>query len=155
MRQDLLNNIDPVVALAPGAGSADNTAIVSSILDTAGFDSSMLVIIAGALHAGASFTVLLQHGNAADMSDATSVTAEALTEELGVGVSQSGITSAELSADFIAAQATQCFKLGYVGGKRYVRATITPAGGGATSYLAAVWLRGHPRNAPTPNPPGH
>ena len=44
-------------------------------------------------------------------------------------------------------------KIGYVGGKRYVRLTVTPANNTGNIFLAAIALLGHPRNAPTPNPP--
>jgi hypothetical protein len=158
MRGDIVNNLDPVTAIAPGAGFANNNPITTSILDTAGFDAAMLVIQLGALYAGMTATVVLQHGNASNLSDATNVSAESLLEELSPGVTQSGYTpTAEGNAGISQANgdANTTKKIGYVGGKRYLQATITPANNGATSYISATWVRGDPRNAPTPNPPGH
>jgi hypothetical protein len=158
MRGDITNNIDPVTAIAPGAGYGDNTVINTAIVDTAGFDALTLFIQLGALYAGMSATVKLQHGNQANLSDAADVSAESALEELSPGVSQSGYTpTAEANAGFSQAggDANTTKKIGYVGGKRYVRGVITPANNGATTYLSATWLRGKPRNHPTPNPPGH
>ena len=45
-------------------------------------------------------------------------------------------------------------KIGYTGGKRYVRVTVTPSNNDAGNiFLAGVWLLGHPAKAPTLNPP--
>jgi hypothetical protein len=159
MRGDITNNIDPVTAIAPiAAGYGDNTVIRTAIVDTAGCDALTLVIQLGALYAGMSAAVKLEHGNAANLSDAADVSAEAATEELSPGVSQSGLTpTAEANAGFSQAggDANTTKKIGYVGGKRYVRGVITPANNGATSYWSATWLRGDLRNRPAPNPPGH
>ena len=38
-------------------------------------------------------------------------------------------------------------------GSYYVRLTVTPANNTGNVFLAAIALLGHPRNAPTPNPP--
>jgi hypothetical protein len=70
--RDLHNNIHPVPVLAPAATAvADNTAQVGSIVDHQGYDSAEYVIITGTLaDAGATFTVLLEEGAIANLSDA-------------------------------------------------------------------------------------
>jgi hypothetical protein len=39
-------------------------------------------------------------------------------------------------------------KIGYIGPKRYVRVTITPANNTGNIFLAGVWVQGVPRTAP-------
>jgi hypothetical protein len=48
---------------------------------------------------------------------------------------------------------TKTRKLGYVGGKRYTRMTVTPALNSGTAFLAIIALLGHPEQSPTVNPP--
>ena len=59
----------------------------------------------------------------------------------------------EAQAGFQFDDDNECRKIGYVGGKRYVRATITPASNASAALIAAVWVLGHARTAPTANPP--
>lgn len=106
----------------------DNTPIVSAIVDTTGFHDAELVIHTGTIaDADAAFAVLLEHGNAADLSDAAAVDDDEL---LG--------TEAAAGFTFAADNATR--KLGYIGVKRYLRATITPTGNSAGAEIGAVWL---------------
>jgi len=45
-------------------------------------------------------------------------------------------------------------KLGYIGGKRYSRLTITPVGNNSGNiFVSCVAIMGHPHIAPTANPP--
>jgi hypothetical protein len=44
-------------------------------------------------------------------------------------------------------------KIGYIGGKRYVQATITPTNNTGNVFLAALWILGKNNMRPTPNPP--
>jgi hypothetical protein len=41
----------------------------------------------------------------------------------------------------------------YVGIKRYVRATVTPAANTGNVFLGGVWVLGNPSRQPTANPP--
>jgi hypothetical protein len=139
--RDLMNNIHPVPAIPPGPPVADNTAFASSVIDTLGFGSLTFIITTGALSdADAIFTALVEHGDAANLSDA-----EAVPDTLLVGT--------EALASFTNADDNKTRKVGYVGGKRYARLTITPAGNAADAYISAVAVLGHPHSAPTANPP--
>lgn len=142
MRSDLCNNIHPLRALSPVAAGTDNTPYVSQIIDTAGFDSLTFVINTGAnTDADATFTVLIEDGTASNLSD-------------NVAVVDSELIGTEALASFTFADDNETRKIGYIGSKRYVRMTITPAGNGAGNiYLSAVAILGHPTNAPTANPP--
>lgn len=138
--RDLMNSIHPVRAIAPVVAT-DNTALVSQIIDTMGYGSLAFVIVTGTLaDADATFAVTLDHGNAANLSDAAAVPA-----------TQMNGTPALASFGF--ADDGETRKLGYSGGKRYVRLTITPTGNAGNAPIAAVAILGHPLSAPTPNPP--
>lgn len=140
--RDLLNNIHPVTVIPPGTAPTDNTAVVSAIVDRLGFGSVTFVILTGTLaDADATFSVRMDHGDAANLSDA-----EEVPDALLVGT--------EALAGFTAADDGKTRKLGYVGGKRYQRLTVTPAGNASAANLGAVAILGHPVNAPTANPPG-
>lgn len=148
MARDLLNNIHPVVALAP-AVVADGTAQPTVIIDTQGYQSLTLIILLGVLvDADAEWSVTLSHGDAVD--DPANPTTITDTAE----VADEDLIGTEDLAGFTHADDGKTRKVGYVGGKRYVRAVIddtTPNTGSAP--MAALWLLGHPREAPTPNPP--
>lgn len=133
--QDLYHNITVAAAIAPVSVS-DNTAQVSNIVDRKGFNSVTFAIATGSLaDADATFTVLVEEGNAANLSDAAAV---ADADLLG--------TEAGASFTFAADNATR--KIGYAGSKRYVRLTITPASNASAALMSAVAIMGHPQNAP-------
>ena len=135
MMKDLASNIKCSLAEPPVAAVTDNTPFVSAILDTAGFGSAVFVGIFGTnADADATFTVLVEDGNVSNLSDNAAVADEHL-----VGVEA-------MSLDF--ADDNKVFKIGYVGPKRYVRVTITPANNTGNIFFAGVWIQGHPRKAP-------
>ena len=140
--RDLMNNIHTVTAIAPVAARTDNTAIVSSIIDTLGYDSLTFVIVIGTnTDTNATFAVTMDEGNASDLTGSNAV---ATTDLIG--------TTALASYTF--ADDTETRKIGYGGTKRYVRLTITPSGNDAGNiFVAAVAVLGHPMRAPTANPP--
>jgi hypothetical protein len=138
--KDLHNNIDIKRAISPVSVS-DNTAQVSQIIDTRGYESIELVIATGSIaDADATFVVLIEDGDSATLTDAAAV-------------SDTFLLGTEALAGFQFDDDNECRKIGYVGGKRYVRATITPASNASAALLSAVWVLGHARTAPTANPP--
>lgn len=138
--RDLMNNIDLKRAISP-VSVADNTAQVSQIIDRQGYNSLTFVIATGSLaDADATFTVLVEDGEVSNLSDAAAV---ADAELLGT----------EALASFIFSDDDKVRKIGYVGAKRYVRLTITPAGNASAGLLTAIALLGHPAAFPTANPP--
>lgn len=135
MMRDLHNNIKCGTAFAPKAAVTDNTAQVSAIVDTAGFGSTELVGILGTnADADMTYTVLVEDGNAANLSDAAAVDDAYL---LGVEA---------MSLDYTSDG--KCFKIGYVGPKRYLRVTITPVNNTGNVFLAGAWVQSHPRKSP-------
>lgn len=137
--RDLMNNIH--LAGANVAAPTDNTPIVSGIVDRRGFDSVTGEIRTGTLvTAAATYTVLLQHGDAADLSDAAAV-------------ADADLLGTEALAGFTGTDDNKSFKLGYRGTKRYVRLTVTPAGNLGAAPIGVGFILGHPAQAPTANPP--
>lgn len=140
--RDLMNTVHPLAAIPPVAARTDNTAIVSNIIDTRGFNSMTWLILTGAnTDTNATFAVTMDHGDAANLSDAAAVPAADIVGTLAL-------------AGFDFADDNETRKVGYAGSKRYVRLTITPSGNDAGNiFLAAIALLGDPALAPTPNPP--
>jgi hypothetical protein len=139
--KDLHNNIDVRRGLSPKAAVTDNTAYVSEVLDRQGFEAVEFLILLGAnTDANATFTTLFE-----DSADNVTYAAVADADLLGT----------EVLASFTAADDdNKVKKIGYTGGKRYCRVTITPAANDAGNhFVAGCWLLGHPSLAPTTNPP--
>lgn len=142
--KDLTSFISPVRAIAPVASAADNTPLVSAIINRmqdVGYESLTFLIATGALpDIDATFAVLVEHGDLANLADAAAVPDEQL-----VGT--------EALASFTFADDNKCYKIGYVGNKQYVRLTITPANNTGVSLVAVIALLGHAHATPTQNPP--
>jgi hypothetical protein len=144
MRNDLHNNVYPKTLFPPvAAQNNSDTARVSNIIDTAGFDSVEFVLINGTnTDANATFAVLVEDGDDSDLVDD------------GAAVDDAYLLGTEALAGFTFANDGICRKIGYIGNKRYVRVTVTPTGNNSGDwFMAGVALLGHPRTAPTANPP--
>jgi hypothetical protein len=138
--KDLMNNIHLARAISP-VSIADNTAAVSQIIDRRGYDSLTFAILTGSLaDADATFAVLVEDGDAANLSDAAAVP-------------DSELLGTEALAGFQFDDDNETRKIGYAGIKRYVRLTITPTSNASAAVIAAVAILGHPSLAPTANPP--
>ena len=138
--KDLASNIDVKRVISP-VSVADNTAQVGQIIDRRGFDSvTFLIAIGSVADADTTFTVLLEESDDSGMSG-------------GNAVADADLIGTEALAGFQFDDDNECRKLGYVGNKRYLRLTITPANNASAALLAAVAVLGHPSLAPTANPP--
>lgn len=134
--RDLHNHLKFVRAISP-VSVADNTALVSQVIDRLGFESLELVIATGTLgDAGAEFTVLVEDGDAANLSDAAAV-------------SDANLLGTEAQASFIQSDDDKIRKIGYKGDKRYVRLTITPTNNATAALIAAVGVLGNARRSPS------
>lgn len=133
--RDLHNNVAVRRAISP-VSVADTTAQVSQIIDTAGFESLEFAINIGSVgDADATFTVLVEDGAAANLSDAAAV-------------ADGDLLGTEVLAGFQYDDDNEVRKIGYVGNKRYVRLTITPVNNASAALVSAVAVLGHPRHAP-------
>ncbi|MFC5421958.1 hypothetical protein ACFPOB_20560 [Bosea eneae] len=139
--RDLANHLHVKRAISPAAAVTDNTAIVSQIIDRAGYEKLMFAISTGSLaDADATFTVLLEHGDAANLSDAAAVP-------------DAQLTGTEALAGFGFGDDDEVRKLGYVGPRRYLRLTITPANNTGNVFVSAVAILASGRYGPPANPP--
>lgn len=132
----------PVPAIVPVAARTTNSAIVSTIIDTLGFDSCTFYIMTGTnTDTDATFAVTMEHGNDAALADTSAPAASELAGTLAL-------------AGFTFADDGECRKIGYIGSKRYVRLTITPSLNDAGNiFVVAICVLGNPASIPTANPP--
>lgn len=125
--KDLHSHISPVVSLIPAVISATGT---GSAIDLQGFNSAEFIVNTGAIASAGDYTVKIQHSATTTSGDFTDC---ASTDLLGT-------LPASLAADTV-------YRVGYKGGKRYVRHVITKNGG--TSIITGiVCLKGHPADGP-------
>jgi hypothetical protein len=137
---EAFSSTNPKNSIGP-LSQTGNAAIVGAIIDTQGYASILYAITTGVIvTGGATFAVLLEHGDDAALADAATVTAAL------------GLQGTAALAAFTGA-GNQSFKIGAVASKRYSRLTITPTGNTGAALLAAVALLMRPSIAPTPNPP--
>ncbi|WP_201750185.1 hypothetical protein [Tautonia marina] len=128
-------------AISPVSVS-DNTAQVSQIIDRQGFDSLMFAIAIGSVaDADVTFTTLLEESDNSDLSSGNAVADADMT-------SQTYGTAPETAASFQFDDDNEVRKIGYLGNKRYVRLTITPANNASAALLAAVAILGHAGQKP-------
>ena len=124
--RDLYSNIGAVLALAPAvqASAADGLAI-----DTKGFNRLAIVVNTGAIVGAGDFGVKLQESDAS-------------------GSGFADVAAAQVDSNAPATlTASSSFKLGYRGNKRYVRISLTKAGGTSIALGASAVL-GDPADAP-------
>lgn len=139
--KDLHDNIHTVQVVAPVSHATGDAAIVGTIVDRAGFDSLEYIISLGANAATAgAYTVLLEEGDNAALSDATTVAAADLRGTIAL-------------TSWAYTDVSKNRKLGYTGSKRYTRMTITPSGNNGAFLVGVSAILGNPVNAPTINPP--
>jgi len=118
--------------IAPAAAVMDNTATVSSIIDCQGYDMVTLAFVTGSnADADATVTALLEEGDDASLSDAAAVAdADMVTQDNG--------TAPETAASYTYADDGEARAIGYIGTKRYIRLTLTPANNTGNHFVAGV-----------------
>jgi hypothetical protein len=125
---DIHSNYLPAYDVAPSVVT-DNTAQTGQIHDMKGYDGIEWFILTGTLaDADATFTVLIQHGDAANLSDAANV-------------ADADLIGTESDAGFTFAEDNSVRAIGYKGNKRYVRLTFTPVGNSGNAPLASMALK--------------
>lgn len=123
--RDLYSNLTIRRAISP-VSVADTTAQVSQIIDRQGFDSLVFAIATGSIaDADATFTVLVEDGDASNLSD-------------NAAVADAELNGTEALAGFQFDDDNETRKIGYIGVKRYVRLTITPVANASAALIAAV-----------------
>ena len=141
MLRDLHDNIDVRRGIDP-VRVTDNTAQVSAIIDLGNRGGCEILIYAGTLaDADATFQVLFEDGNDSALADHAEVDS---TQLLGI----EGVAATPTGASFRFDSDNTVHKLGYIGGKRYVRLTITPAANTGNADICALFVLSRPRKAP-------
>jgi hypothetical protein len=136
--RDLHNHIHCVRALSPVTQTNADTAFVTQIIDTAGYESLEFVIMLGAMtDADMTAVVLVEDGDNSSLND-------------NAAVDDKYLLGTETAAAFQFGDDNQVRKIGYVGSKRYVRMTITPTGNNSGALpIAVLAVQGHARHQPT------
>ena len=112
--------------ISPAVAGSDDTAYVSQIIDTKNYKNVEFVMLTGSLaDANATFAVLVEEGDASNLSDAAAV-------------ADADLNGTEAAAGFTFAADNTIEKIGYRGLKRYVRLTVTPSGNTGDVYLACI-----------------
>jgi len=135
MLNDLKDNIHATAAMHPAEYSA--TKADNPIIDLQGYESCVFIVSTGAISAADgtnTYTFTVEHGDDVALGDATSA-ASYLQGSFAVLNST--------TADDVQVMS----KVGYVGGKRYVRLVATEANT-FQGFVSAVAILGSPRVAP-------
>jgi len=139
MSKDMHNNITVKQAISPAALSGDTPA-VSTIIDRLGYDSVEFIILTGSIgDANATFAVLLEDAD------------EVAFNVTNASVADTKLLGTEVLAGFQYDDDNETRKLGYLGGKRFLRLTVTGSGNSespSAAYIAAVCILGNPHIAP-------
>lgn len=136
-RRDLHNNISVRRAIDPQSIST-NVATLSAIIDTLGFDELEFIISVGTIASGtAVFTTTIADGDSPTLAD-------------GAAVDPTKLLGTTAGASFTFANPSTEYKLGYIGGHRYVQLTITTTLNAAAALLAAVAVLSGPSKVPAP-----
>lgn len=145
--QDLHSIIYPI-AVIPPVSVSNNTAQVGSVVDLAavltpasvdlgGFDGLEFITNIGAFaDSDAVFTPLVE-----DSDDNITFTA----------VSDTFLIGTEAAASFATANLNSCKRIGYIGSKRYVRYTVTPANNTGATVFGVIAVPAYPRSAAVAN----
>lgn len=140
MRDTLHNN--KYVPAIPPIVVGDNTAQVGAWIDRQGFEGLTFGILSGTIaDADATFAVKLEEADADDQSDAAEVAD-------GDMISEVADTAPEAAAGFDYADDGVAKKVGYIGHKRFVRLTLTPANNADSAPVAAFAHLTHAASRP-------
>ena len=140
MKRDLMNNIHPVVAIAPVEVS-DGTAQVSAAIDVRHYKSVTFIILLGTLaDADATWAVTVKEGSDSTQGNHTAV---ADTDLIGT----------EALAGFTFGDDGECRKIGYKGDSDYVSIEIDDVTANSGNAPMAVLCLLEPYERPASNPP--
>ena len=135
MMRDLFNSVD-IRRVISSAQVADNTAEVGEIIDLANANGCLFAINIGTIaDAAATFVVLIEDGDDSGLSDAAAV-------------SDGFLIGTETLAGWDQTNDDETRKIAYIGPKRFVRMTITPADNGTAADFGVVAIISHLRKGP-------
>jgi hypothetical protein len=130
IQKDLVSRLAFLRGSVPVVLTNLNTAQVTQIIDMTDLLALVFVIQTGAVtDADVTSTLLIEHGDASNLSDAAAVPD---AELLPAGANQEAAAAISFSDDNVVKV------IGYAGTKRYVRATLTPANNNAGDLPIAI-----------------
>lgn len=140
MKRDLMNNIHPVVAIAPVVVT-DGTAQVSAAIDVRNYKSVTFIIALGTLaDADATWAVTVKEGSTSTQGNHTAV-------------ADKDLLGTEALAGFTFGDDGECRKIGYVGDQDYVSIEIDDVTANSGNAPMAVLCILEPYERPAANPP--
>jgi len=134
-QMDMHNQLYPTIAKTVAAITSDTTTTGTNIIDMQGYNALEFIFASGARTDG-TFTPLITHGDAANLSD-------------GVAVPDDDLLGLEADAAISAANTVK--RIGYRGNKRYVRFDIVSTSVTSGATVGALAVRGHADLSPTPS----
>lgn len=145
--KDLHSNIDIAAVVLPKVYTTGVTGTAE--IDLAGFDSAEIEVTVGApgdtLGSSVKFTVTATHADDDGAGSAGSYANVAAADILGVTPSSGVCLTVDANAE-----ASQVYRFGYVGGKRFVTILAEAIGTHSTGTIIGVnVIKGHPLDAPT------
>ena len=150
MQYDLHNNLDFVSAIVPQtlAQTASPEGLQSANIDLQFFSSAEVVAYLGDIDemgtspvADAKVQMILEHADDDGSGSPDTFAAVALADVLGPTAVSGGIVATSTTDNTF-------LETGYVGGKRWIRATLVPTGLTNGGPVSAFVVRGSPRHAP-------
>ena len=144
--KDLYSNISPVQAVVP-VKVLDATTPADAEIDLKGYNSAVVEISCGAKVAGdtGTITVSLQHADDDGTGVAGSYTNVAAADVQGV-TPATGVILTLASA----AVAAAIHKVGYIGGKRFIKTIVAEADSNATGTIMSInVIKGDPELGPS------
>lgn len=140
MKQDKMNNIHPVVAIAPVVVT-DGTAQVSAAIDVRDYKSVTFIIALGTLtDSDATWDVTVKEGSTTTQSSHTAV-------------ADKDLIGTEVLAGFTFADDGECRKIGYNGDQDYVSIEIDDDTANSGNAPMCVIMIAEPYERPAANPP--
>lgn len=130
--RDQHNSIEQKVGFKTQAVTT-NTTTAGEIIDTQGFQSLEYVIQAGTLTDGA-YAILIEDGEDSGLSDAAAV-------------ADAQLFGTEALAGFALTDDDKVSKIGYNGGKRFVRLSVVSTATTVGGTLGATAILGHPHHS--------
>lgn len=130
MEMDLTSSVSPKQALNLQAISS-NTTVIGNIIDNKGFGSVDIVLSAGVLTDG-TYTLKIEHGDDASLSDASDVPAELIIGTLPALDTDNSIGH-----------------VGIVSKKRYFRVSIISTSVSTGATVSVIATLGHAKKQPT------
>jgi len=143
--KDLYSHLKLIQAVAP-VKVLDATTPTTLEIDLAGYNSAVIEISHGAKGGGDTGTidVTLTHADD-DGTGASGAYANVAAADV-LGVTPSSGVILNLATGAVAAAIT---KVGYIGGKRFIKAAVTESNSNATGTIMSITIiKGHPLDAP-------